>query len=124
MTQEVQPLADLWLEAKRRETEAREERVTIEASILAILGCKPEGAQTHKVGRLAIVTEGRLSYTCPDVERLAALAPDLTKRALHETAVKALRTTDPDAYAYLAKMDLIGVKPMKPGVTIKVKDEE
>lgn len=121
---DVQTLGDLWLAAKAREVAARDERVEIEGQILAVLGHKPEGSQTHKLARMSIVTEGRMSYSTPDIARLAEVAPELIKPSLHDTAVRKMRENDPAKYTHLARIDLLGIKPQKAGVSIKLRGDE
>lgn len=117
---DVQTLAQQWLAAKAAEQEAVAHRHEIEKQLVGIVGAKPEGSQTHKVGPFAIEVTGRMSYACADLDRLALLRPDLVRPALHESALKKLRVADPKAYTALANLDLITVKPSKTGVTVKL----
>lgn len=120
ITDRAAELAGEWLTEKARLATQQAVVDAIGEQLVAILGAKPEGSQTHKTGHFAIEITGRQSYACPDLERLATLAPTLVRPSLHDSAVKKLRAADPTFYAALAAADLITVKPGKTGVTVKL----
>jgi hypothetical protein len=114
-------LAQRWLEAKAREAAANAERLAVEAAIVAALGAKPEGSQTHRLGGVSVTLTGRMTYAADDAERLRELAPDLFRATLNDTAVRRLRETDPARYRAIAP--LLSVKPAKTAVTVKLLEE-
>ncbi len=117
-----------YVDAKRREDQAKKQRIELEERILSLAPAKEEGAQTIEVGGFKLTTTGKLSYKCDDPKALAEAcaaagwpttwAPVKTKVELDETGCKWLRANEPDAWATVAKF--VTVAPAKTAVSVKV----
>ena len=123
MRTEIEIANDLFA-ARATEKEANERRVALEEELIALLGAKEEGAQTHAVGDYKITITGKLirkiDWDMYD-ESIAAkipesLQPVKVKRELDDTGVKYLANNEPQIYKLLAKA--LTVKPAKTNVTI------
>jgi primosomal replication protein N len=121
-------LVDRLIAAKAAEAEATKNRVAIEQEIIAILGAKEEGAETHDLSNgVKVVIAGKLTYSvAPDdmpafiakCEKLdAAIAPVKTVTMIDETKAKKIRATDPKAWRCIGGM--ITTKAAKTAVSIK-----
>ena len=123
MRTEVEIANDLF-DARVAEKEANERRVALEEELIALLGAKEEGAQTHEVGDYKVTITGKLirkidwemydqsiSSKIPE-----SLQPVKVKRELDDAGVKYLANNEPQIYKLLAKA--LTVKPAKTNVTI------
>ena len=122
-------LALEWQLAKRREEQARDDRIKLEEKILALYPAKDEGTTTvltpigHKIR-----TTGKWSYKC-DLDLLQTLTldwpedvrPIRTKLEADETRLKTIRRTSPTMWARIAPA--ITTKPAKTGVSIEMKGD-
>jgi hypothetical protein len=110
------PLAaalEVYIEAKRREDQAKKQRIDAEEVILALAPAKEEGSQTIKVAGFKLTTTGAITYSCEDVQALITdaraanvpeqLVPVKTKIEFDVTGAKWLRKNDPDVWRVLAK---------------------
>lgn len=110
--------------AKLAEKEANERRVALEEELIALVGQKEEGAQTHTIGEFKIVITGKLNRKIDwDLydKSIAAKIPESMqpvkiKRELDDTGVKYLENNEPQIYKLLAKA--LTIKPAKTAVTI------
>lgn len=124
----VEGLCGAWLEAKRREDEAKRQRLEVEAQIGAALEKKPEGAITHKL------TAYKVTITQPIYRKL-----DLEKWPTVKTLIgqefwpiKMTVEADPSGCKWLAKerpdlwaliAEAFTVSPGKLGVEVKEMDK-
>lgn len=117
-------IADELFAAKLAEKEANERRVALEEELIALVGAKEEGAQTHTIGDFKITITGKLNRKI-DWEMFdqsiaskipESLQPVKVKRELDETGVKYLANNEPQLYKILATA--LTVKPAKTSVTI------
>ena len=124
MHSNVEGLCGAWLEAKRREDEAKKARLEVEAQIGAALEKKPEGAITHKL------TAYKVTLTQPIYRKL-----DLEKWPTVKTLIgqefwpikmtveadpagcKWLTKERPDLWAMIA--EAFTVSPGKVGIEVK-----
>lgn len=112
--------------AKKRENEAKEERLDLEELIIKKVGAETEGAFTVKGDSYQITTTGKLTRTInekllPEVqseiptplfERLFRYKPSLNTKEL-----KYIENNEPEYYAIVAKA--ITTKPAKTAVSFK-----
>jgi hypothetical protein len=123
MSSNVVGLCGAWLEAKRREDEAKEARIKIEEEISQALDAKTEGAITHKVEPYK-VTLTQPIYRKIDLaiwetikHNLPAEAwPIKTKIEVDDARCKWLLKERPDLWAIAAKA--ITATPGKIGVKV------
>jgi hypothetical protein len=123
MRNEVEIANDLF-EAKLAEKEANERRVALEEELIALVGAREEGSQTHEIGDYKITITGKLNRKIDwDLfdQSIAAkipqtLQPVKIKRELDDTGVKYLANNEPQIYKLLAKA--LTIKPAKTAVTI------
>ena len=120
----VEGLCGAWLEAKRREDEAKKARLEVEAQIGAALEKKPEGAITHKL------TAYKVTLTQPIYRKVdpakwdgvktlisANLWPIKTIIEADATGCKYLANNEPALWAMIA--GAFTVSPGKVGVEVK-----
>lgn len=118
-------LANAWLAIKATERAAQQERIDIEAALIAALGgAKDEGSSTHEVGPLKVTLTGKLTYKADIAELLAlveklpeSLRPIKTTTQLDEAGARYLRNNEGDLWRLIA--NAIEVKPAKTALTIK-----
>jgi hypothetical protein len=123
----VEGLCGAWLEAKRREDEAKKARLEVEAQIGAALEKKPEGAITHKLEHYK-VTLSQPIYRKVDpvkwdgVKTLisANLWPIKTIIEADATGCKYLANNEPALWAMIA--GAFTVTPGKVGVEVKANE--
>ena len=122
----VEELVDEITKAKAEESRANKIRVALEEILIARLGHKPEGAQTHELANgFKVTITGKMTYSA-DMELLTQLASNLppnlrpikVEPKLDETGAKYLRNNEPEVWAMLAPA--ITIQPAKTSVTIKV----
>lgn len=117
-------IANELFEAREAEKKANERRVELEEELIALLGQKEEGAQTHEVGDYKVTITGKLirkiDWDLYDQSIAAkipeSLQPVKVKRELDDTGVKYLANNEPQIYRLLAKA--LTIKPAKTAVTI------
>jgi hypothetical protein len=120
----IEGLCGAWLEAKRREDEAKKARLEVEAQIGAALEKKPEGAITHKL------TAYKVTLTQPIYRKVdpakwdgvktlisANLWPIKTIIEADATGCKYLANNEPALWAMIA--GAFTVSPGKVGVEVK-----
>lgn len=121
----VEQLAQDYIAAKAAEAAANKQRVAIEEQLIAVLGAKDEGAQTHELSNgLKVTITGKLTYKA-DMAVLLQLAkalpeslrPIKSEPKLDETGAKYLRANEPEIWAMIAPA--ITVAPAKTSVAIK-----
>jgi len=123
MRNEVE-IANELFEAREAEKKANERRIELEEELIAILGSKEEGAQTHEVGEYKVTITGKLirsiDWDMYDKSIAAkipeSLQPVKVKRELDDTGVKYLANNEPQIYRLLAKA--LSIKPAKTAVKI------
>jgi hypothetical protein len=125
--QDLKALSTLWLEAKAKETEATNQRIAIEKSIIELVGAKEEGAKSTECEDLKITTTGRLSYKADATELLTLtmawpvdIQPAYLAPKVDETRLKKIRAERPDLWKEIAKA--VEVKPQKTGVNITIQE--
>ena len=117
----IESLSAAWLSAKAAEEAANKARVAIEEQIIAALGQKEEGAQTHNINGFKIEIVGKLNrkldFAAWDLikEQFPEnLRPIKVKEELDERGVKYLQQNEPELYALLPMQ----VKPAKTAVKV------
>lgn len=123
-TTDLETLAEQWLDAKRTETLWRDNRIALEEKLIATLGCKDEGSQTHKAGQFKIRITGKMNRRLdeaawntiapkiPEALRPVSYSPKLDTKGL-----RYLEQNEPDIYRQIA--EAIIAKPGKPAVEVK-----
>ena len=120
----IEGLCGAWLEAKRREDEAKKARLEVEAQIGAALEKKPEGAITHKLEHY------KVTLTQPIYRKLDAAKWATVKTLIDQKLwpIKVIVEADPAGCKWLAKerpdlwamiADAFTVSPGKVGVEVK-----
>lgn len=112
--------------AKRREDEAKAERLACEELICQLQPPKEEGATTVEAGGYKVTITGALNYKADDIEALrnitrdwdANIVPLKAKTELDATGCKWLRANRPELWAQVAKV--ITVKPAKASVKVGI----
>lgn len=123
MRTELEIAEDLF-NAKLEESFAEAKRIALEQELIALVGAKEEGAQTHEIGDFKVTITGRINrkidWSIFDKDIASkipeSLHPVKVKRELDETGVKYLANNEPQLYKILAKA--LTVKPAKTSVTI------
>lgn len=114
-----------FIAAKAAESKANKDRVAIEEQIIAMLGKREEGAETHELSSgMKIIITGKVTYSA-DMEKLQEICAKLpqemrplkTKTELDTTGAKYLRANEPQIWAKLAKA--ITVKAAKASIEVK-----
>lgn len=117
-------IAQELFEAKAEEAKATAKRIELEEELIAVVGAKEEGAQTHTIGDFKITITGKLNRKIDwDVfdKTISSKIPEnlhpvKMKRELDETGVKYLANNEPQLYKILARA--LTIKPAKTSVTI------
>lgn len=123
MRTELEIAEDLF-KAKLEESFAEAKRIALEQELIALVGAKEEGAQTHEIGDFKVTITGRINrkidWSIFDKDIASkipeSLHPVKVKRELDETGVKYLANNEPQLYKILATA--LTVKPAKTSVTI------
>jgi len=118
-------IASEWIEAKKEEVQANKKRVGIEDELIALLGAKEEGSETHDVEDFKIAITGRLNRKVDwDVfDKLGIpteVQPVKVKRELDLKGLRYLEDNEPSTYKKLAKA--MTVEPAKTSVTVTRKE--
>lgn len=121
-------LVDRLIAAKAAEAEANKARVAIEEDLIALLGKKDEGAETHDLSNgFKVTITGKISYSvsADDMDAFIAKCEKagfdaLIKRtvSLDETKAKKIRASDPKAWRCVGRF--ITTKAAKTAVSVKV----
>ena len=114
-----------WLQAKKEEIEANKKRISVEDELIALLGAKEEGSETHNVEDFKIQITGRLNRKMDwDVFDKLGISIDMqpvrVKRELDLKGLRYLEDNEPAIYKKLAKA--MTVEPAKTSVTVTRKD--
>lgn len=120
----IEGLCGAWLEAKRREDDAKKARLEVEAQIGAALEKKPEGAITHKLEHY------KVTLTQPIYRKLDLEKWPIVKNLIGQEfwPIKMTVEADPAGCKWLAKerpdlwamiADAFTVSPGKVGVEVK-----
>lgn len=125
MRTELEVAQDLFY-AKAEEAKATAKRIELEEELIALVGKKEEGAQTHTIGDFKVTITGKLNRKIDwDIfdKSIAGKIPDSLqpvkmKRELDETGVKYLANNEPQLYKILAKA--LTIKPAKTSVVISI----
>lgn len=115
-----------FVEAKRREDQAKAERLACEELICELQPPRPEGSATVEAGGYKLTLTGSMSYKADDIEALreitrtwdANLIPLRSKTEVDPTGCRWLRENRPDLWTQLATV--ITVKPAKVAVKVAV----
>jgi len=125
----VRQLSQAWLDAKAAEDAARTQRVGIEEAIIARLGSREEGAQTHDLGDFKATITGVINRTLDKEvwesikEKIAVdRRPVAYEPKLDVSGVKWLQKNDPDTYRILAQA--LTIKPGKTNVKVTAVNKE
>lgn len=123
---EVKELAEALLRAKAAERKANADRISAEEALIAALGKRDEGSQTHNVEGYKITITGKVSrrmdwkaWATIEESIPLALRPVKMKPELDEKGVKYLQANEPEIYKLLP----LTVTPAKTAVEIEVKGE-
>lgn len=113
------------LECKRLEDEARQNRISAEESVIALVGLAPEGTQTEKTQYFKVSTVSNLNRSLvPNgediieaegeryLDKIVRYRPEVSVSGL-----KALASQEPEVYARIIKA--IITKPAKPSVKVE-----
>jgi hypothetical protein len=117
-------IAEELFTAKIEEKKATEKRVALEEELIALLGSREEGSQTHQVGAFKITITGKLNrkidwdiFDAKIATKIPeSLHPVKMKRELDDAGVKYLSNNEPQFYKILSTA--LTVKPAKTAVTI------
>jgi hypothetical protein len=122
-TSNVAGLCGAWIEAKRREEEAKKARIKIEDELSAALEKKSEGSITHKVGDYKVVLTQPIYRKIDESvwhEVKTNIQPDLwpikQKIEVDDVGVRFLVEHMPDMWGLIAKA--FTVTPGKVGVKV------
>jgi len=103
-------LSRAWLEAKAAEEAANKRRIEIEDALIAQLGARTEGAQTHDIGEFKVVITGVISrmlnkevWESIKDKLPLEIRPVTYEPKLDITGVKWLQAHQPDNYKILAQ---------------------
>lgn len=118
-------IAAEWIEAKKAEIKANKDRVDLEDELIALLGAKEEGSETHNIDDFKIAITGRLNRKVDwDVFDKLGIPVDLQpvkiKRELDLKGLRYLEDNEPSIYKKLAKA--MTVEPAKTSVTVTRKE--
>ena len=117
-------IADELFQANIEEKAAKEKRISLEEELIALVGAREEGAQTHEIGDYKITITGKLNrkidWEMFDAQLAAkipaSLHPVKMKRELDETGVKYLANNEPQIYKVL--LPALTIQPAKTNVKI------
>lgn len=106
-------MAEDWLDAKAAEDAAKAQRISVEEELIASLGEREEGAETHNIDFFKIVITSKISRKVDNPDAYSAIVDDLDDANLNPITIvesykisdakcRELRDNDPDLYAKLA----------------------
>ncbi len=119
-------LVQQWVEVKRQEDVAKQQRLVIEQQICEAQPPKSEGSETVQAGDYKLTLPGSMSYKVDDLEALrtitrdwdVTLVPLKHKTEIDESGCRWLRANRPELWAELARV--ITVKPAKTSVKVAI----
>lgn len=121
----VEIIANEWIEAKNEEKKANRKRIELEGELIALLGMKTEGSQTHDLDGFKVVITGKLNRKL-DVnayrEIMETIPSDLCpvrvveEYKIEDAGCRWLSENKPEVWGILAKA--ITTTPAKPSVTV------
>ena len=126
---DAEQLSNAWLDAKAAEDAAKARRIEIEEALVARLGKREEGAQTHDLDGFKVTITGvinrsldkkaweRIKERIPEDRRPVTYVPKLDV-----AGVKWLHANDPATYRIVAQA--LVVKPGKTNVKVTVIGKE
>lgn len=121
---DLDTLSAAWMNAKKAEKKANEERVQIEEKIIALIGSKEEGSTTAKTDFFKVTTTGALDRKIDDDRALFEELPEeFAKRLLKWkadlsiTELRYLQNNEPAIYKIVEKH--LTTKPRKVGVKVE-----
>ena len=125
MLNNVEPLAQAWLDAKAAEVAARKTRIEIEQQIIEATGVKAEGSLTHEIGGYKVTVTGKLTRTIDSAEwgamqgiwPLSVPCPVKTTYTPDIRNIRALMECDPEAWKFASKAFI--TKPAKTTINVK-----
>ena len=106
-------LAEEWLTAKSNEDRAKTDRIAAEEEIIASLGEKDEGAETHNTDEYKIIITSKITRKIDNLDAYHAIIDDLEDSNLNPITIeetfkvsdklcRELRVKEPYLYAKLA----------------------
>ncbi len=124
MSSELHTLAAELVAAKKAEHMAKDNRIRIEEDLIALLGAKEEGSQSHDAGEYTVTITGKLNRSA-DWDELdkaiesvpVSMRPIKVKRELDTKGLRWLEAHRPDLYRVISKALI--VKPAKTAVAIR-----
>jgi len=118
--------AQRWHDAKRREEQAKAERLAAEADIVRLFGAKDKGAQTAKTDLFKVKTTGNVNHKVDEAAYKAAKSEipkavrDSVVRVKYEVSVSgfnALQAADPEMYLKVCRF--VSIEPAKTSVEVE-----
>lgn len=113
------------IDAKNAEDDAKQKRIELEEALIAIVGKKDEGSQTHKIGDYKVTITAKLTRTLDKnvwakVENAVpeSLRPVEYKPSLDLKGLRYLELNEPEVFKLVSTA--VTVKPAKPSVSIKL----
>lgn len=120
----IEPLAREWMKHKHAETNAQKKRLETEVKLVEAIGAKPEGAETHDIGKYKVTLTGKMtrSLVMPEWEKVKSkidmnLWPVKTVTSADATGCKYLANNDPEIWAMVSSAFI--TKPAKTAVAVK-----
>ena len=120
---DTEQLSRAWIQAKAAEDAAKARRIEIEESLVAQLGKRDEGSQTHDLGGFKVTVTGVINRSLDKEvwERIKEKIPEEKRPVVYEpkldvTGIKWLQINDPDTYRIIAQA--LTVKPGKTNIKI------
>lgn len=111
------------ISAKLDEARAAKRRISLEEELVALLGQREEGAETHNLEGYKVVITSKVNrkidwkaYDALEAKIPADLRPVKIVRELDATGVKYLQNNEPKIYQTLAKS--LTITPAKTSVTV------
>lgn len=117
--------------AKIAEESAKSARIDAETALVALLGAKDEGAQTHRGNAYKVTVTGVVNRTVDEGALDAVrerVSPEIFakafryKPAVNDSGIRYLRDNEPELYAIVATA--ITAKPGKPSVRVECVGEQ
>ena len=110
-----------WMDAKNAEIKANKDRIAAEDELVALLGAKEEGGESHQIGPYKVSITGRLNrkvdFDVLDKLNISAdLKPVKYKPELDLKGLRYLESNEPEVYATFSKA--LTIEPAKTSVTV------
>lgn len=120
----IEPLAKEWLDLKKTEAQAAAKRKKIEDQLVAALGAREEGAETHEVGPYKVTITGKLTRSVDPVAWESVkgridqnMWPVKVSTSVDAPGVKYLQNNEPDLWKAISVA--FETKPAKTAVAVK-----